>query len=104
MIAERSAGARVAGLRDHWRMTADRSARRPVRNAAEWRKRLRRELQRVGAGDVSLYIDGPRGLARLRFADHGGGLGLPAEDALRLLRALPDGAGVERTVETLERT
>jgi len=85
-------------------MTAERSARRPVRNAAEWRKRLRRELQRVGAGEVSLYIDGPRGLARLRFADHGGGLSLPVEDALHLLRALPDGAGVERTVETLERT
>jgi hypothetical protein len=75
-----------------------------VHNAAQWRKRLRRELQRVGAGKISLYIDGPRGIARLQFADHGGRLSVPAEDALDLLRALPDGAGVERTVKTLERT
>ena len=85
-------------------MTSDTSPRRPVHNAAQWRKRLRRELQRVGADNVSLYIDGPRGIARLRFADHGDGLSVPAEDALHLLRALPDGAGVERTAKTLERT
>ena len=84
-------------------MTSD-TSRRPVHNAAQWRKRLRRELQRVGADNVSLYIDGPRGIARLRFADHGDGLSVPAEDAIHLLRALPDGAGVERTVQTLERT
>ena len=82
-------------------MTAERSARRPVRNAAEWRKRLRRELQRVGAAKVSLYIDGPRGLARVQFADHGR-FSLPAEEALRLLSALPAGVGEERTAKTLE--
>jgi hypothetical protein len=84
-------------------MTSETPPRRPVHDAAQWRKRLRRELQRVGADEVSLYIDGPRGIARLRFADRDG-LSVPAEDALHLLRALPDGAGVERTVMALERT
>ena len=43
--------------------------RRPVRGAAQARKRLRRELRRVGADGVRLYIDGPRGIARVRFPD-----------------------------------
>jgi hypothetical protein len=103
VIPERSADAPVAGLRDHQRITSDTPQRRPVHNAAQWRKRLRRELQRVGAGEVSLYIDGPRGIARFRFADLGG-VNVPAEDALHLLRALPNGAGVERTLSSLERT
>ena len=48
--------------------------RRPVRRAAQARKRLRRELRRVGADGVSLYIDGPRGTVRLRSHARTGGL------------------------------
>jgi hypothetical protein len=48
-------------------LSAPDSTRRPIRGAADWRKRLRRELQRVGAARASLYIDGPRGIARVHF-------------------------------------
>jgi hypothetical protein len=78
--------------------------RRPARNAAEWRKRLRRELLRVGASNVSLYIDGPRGIARLRFPDHAVRFSVAVDEALRLLRSLPDGAGMEATVNAIART
>jgi hypothetical protein len=59
---------------------------------------------RVGASNVSLYIDGPRGIARLRFPDHPGQFSVLADEALRLLRSLPDGAGVEQTVNAIART
>jgi len=85
-------------------MTRDLAPRRPAHNAAQWRKRLRRELQRVGAEEVSLYIDGPRGIARLRFSDHAGRFSVSADDALRSLRSLPDGAGMERTVDAIARS
>ena len=77
---------------------------RPAHNAAQWRKRLRRELLRVGAGGVSLYIDGPRGTARLRFPDHEGRFSVPADEALRRLRSLPDGAGVDQTADVIAPT
>jgi hypothetical protein len=85
-------------------MLSDTAPRRPAHNAAQWRKRLRRELQRVGSSKVSVYIDGPRGIARLRLPDHAGQFSVPADEALRLLRSLPDGAGVENTVNALART
>jgi hypothetical protein len=85
-------------------MTSDAAVRRPVQNAAEWRKLLQRELRRVGANRVSLYVDGPRGTVRLRFPDHAGQFVVPADDVLELLRSLTDDAGVEQTVETLART
>ena len=72
-----------------------------VHGAAGWRKRLRRELVRVGAADVALYVDGRRGTVRLRFADYGRQLHLGVRDALRLLRSLADGVGVEATVNAL---
>ncbi|MGH2883307.1 MAG: hypothetical protein ACRDPA_11520 [Solirubrobacteraceae bacterium] len=85
-------------------MTSYTAPRRPAHNAAEWRKRLRRELLRVGAGKVSLYIDGPRGIARVRFPDHAGQFSVAPDGALQSLRSLPDGAGLERTVNALAQT
>jgi len=85
-------------------MLPDTAPRRSAHNAAQWRKRLRRELQRVGASKVSLYIDGPSGVARLRFPDHAGQFSVPAEEALRLLRSVPDGAGIQQTVDTIAGT
>ncbi len=77
--------------------------RRPVRGAAQVRKRLRRELRRVGADGVSLYIDGPRGIARLRFPSQDRWLELAPGEALDLLRPLPNGAGAQATVDALAR-
>ena len=77
--------------------------RRPVRGAAQARKRLRRELRRVGADDVSLYIDGPRGIVRLRFPRQDRWLELAPAEALDLLRSLPNGAGAQPTIEALAR-
>jgi hypothetical protein len=77
--------------------------RRPVRGAAHLRKRLRRELRRVGADGVSLYIDGPRGIARLRFTRQDRWLELPPGEALDLLRSLPNGAGAQATIDALVR-
>jgi hypothetical protein len=77
--------------------------RRSVRGAAQVRKRLRRELRRVGADGVSLYIDGPRGIARLRFPRHDSVLELAPGEALDLLRSLPNGAGAQATIDALAR-
>ena len=66
-----------------------------VRGAAQVRKRLRRELRRVGADGVSLYIDGPRGIARRRFPRQDRWLELAPGEALDLLRSLPNGAGAQ---------
>jgi hypothetical protein len=85
-------------------MTSDAAAPRPVQNAAQWRKRLQRELRRVGANKVSLYLDGPRGTVRLRFPDHAGQFVVPADDVLDQLRSLTDDVGVEQTIETIVRT
>jgi hypothetical protein len=74
---------------------------RPVRRAAEVRKLLRRELRRVGADGVSLYIDGPRGIARLRFPGRDRWLELAPGEAVELLRSLPNGAGAKATVDAL---
>ena len=89
----------------HQRHAGGRSiSRQPVRGAAQLRKRLRRELRRVGATDVKLYIDGPRGSVRVRFPTQNRELHLPVSDALRLLRAVSDGAGAEAALEALVRT
>ena len=85
-------------------MTWYTAPRKPVHNAAQWRKRLRRELKRVGANNVSVYIDGSRGIARLRFPDRAGQFSVPPDDALQSLRSVPDGAGVERTVNAIAQT
>lgn len=80
-----------------------RPPRRQVRGAAQVRKLLRRELRRVGADGVSLYIDGPRGIARLRFVGQERWLELAPGEALELLRSLPDGAGAQATADALAR-
>jgi hypothetical protein len=85
-------------------LSAPDSTRRPIRGAADWRKRLRRELQRVGAARASLYIDGPRGIARVHFPEHAGRIDVGVREALGLLRSLPDGAGVEATLKALGQT
>jgi hypothetical protein len=72
-----------------------------VHSAADWRKRLRRELHRVRAGAVSLYVDGPRGVVHVRFPGQSERLSVRLDEALRALRALPDGAGVHATLEAL---
>ncbi len=72
-----------------------------VRGAAGWRKRLRRELRRVGAADVSIYLDGRRGVAHLRFAGHGDRIDVGVSDALEELGSLPDRAGLEAVVKAL---
>jgi hypothetical protein len=77
--------------------------RRPVRGAAQVRKRLRRELRRVGADGVSLYIDGPRGIARLRFPAPDRWLELAPGEALELLGSLPNSAGAQAAVDALAR-
>jgi hypothetical protein len=77
--------------------------RRPVRGSAQVRKRLRRELRRIGADGVSLYIDGPRGIARLRFPPEDRWLELAPSEALALLRSVPNGAGAQATVDALAR-
>jgi hypothetical protein len=75
--------------------------RRPLRGAAQVRKRLRRELRRVGADSVSIYIDGPRGIARLRFPGQDRWLERAPREALELLRSLPNGAGSQAAVDAL---
>lgn len=74
-----------------------------MRDTAQVRKRLRRELRRVGAERVSLYIDGPRGIARLRFPGQDRGLVLAPEEALELLRSLPNSAGAQAAADALAR-
>ena len=73
----------------------------PVRGAAQLRKLLRRELRRVGAADASLYIDGPRGVVRVRFPNQERELHVPVSEALALLRTLPNGAGPQVAVDAL---
>jgi hypothetical protein len=85
-------------------MTPYAVARRPVQNAAQWRKLLQRELRRVGANKVSLYVDGPRGTVRLRFPDHAGQFVVPVDDVLEQLRSLADDVGLEQTIDTIART
>ena len=70
-----------------------------MRGAAQLRKRLRGELRRIGAAEVSLYIDGPRGVLRLKFPGRAGDFRLPVSEGLALLRALPNGAGTQATVD-----
>jgi len=77
--------------------------RRPVRGSAQVRKRLRRELRRIGADGVSLYIDGPRGIARLRFPPQDRWLELAPGEALDVLRSVRNGAGAQATVDALTR-
>ena len=72
-----------------------------MRGAAQLRKRLRGELRRVGAAEVSLYIDGPRGVVRLRFQSRDGDFRVAVSEGLELLRALPNGAGTEATSDAL---
>jgi hypothetical protein len=62
---------------------------------------LPRELQRVGGINVSLYIDGRRGIVRLRFPEHAGEFSVSADSALKSLRS---GAGLEATVNTMAQT
>jgi hypothetical protein len=88
----------AAGHNDHEGLTR---SRRPVRGAAQLRKRLRRELRRVGADGVSQYIDGPRGIVRLRFRGQDHWLELAPDEALEVLRALPNGAGAQSAVDAL---
>ena len=73
----------------------------PVRGAAQLRKLLRRELRRVGAADASLYIDGPRGVVRVRFPNQERALHVPVSEALAVLRTLPNGAGPQVAVDAL---
>jgi len=100
-MSERSADALATVRRDNRRMISDAAARGPVHNAAQWRKRLQRELRRVGANEVSLYVDGPRGTVRVRFPDHAGQFVVPAEAALERLRSLTDDAGLQQTIDTM---
>lgn len=72
-----------------------------VRGTANWRKRLRRELIRVGAANASVYVDGPRGAVHMRFPEHADRVNVDVRKAVRLLGSLPDGAGVETTLKTL---
>jgi hypothetical protein len=80
-----------------------RPPRLQVRGAAQVRKLLRRELRRVGADGVSLYIDGPRGIARLRFPGQERWLDLAPGTAMELVRSLPNGAGAQATIDALAR-
>jgi hypothetical protein len=80
-----------------------RSPRGAVHGAAGWRKRLRREFLRVAAANVSVYVDGPRGIAHMRFPGHVERTTVDVREALRLLESLPDRAGVETTLKALER-
>ncbi len=76
-------------------------SRPPVRGAAQLRKLLRRELRRVGAADASLYIDGPRGVVRVRFPNQERELHVPVSEALALLRTLPNAAGPQVALDAL---
>ena len=89
----------VAGHRRHVEGLS--SSRPPVRGAAHLRKLLRRELRRVGAADASLYIDGPRGVVRVRFPSQERYLHVPVSEALAQLRTLPNAAGAEAAVDAL---
>ena len=89
----------VAGHRRHVEGLS--SSRPPVRGAAHLRKLLRRELRRVGAADASLYIDGPRGVVRVRFPSQERYLRVPVSEALAQLRTLPNAAGAEAAVDAL---
>ena len=76
--------------------------RRTCEGAAQTRKLLRRELRRVAATGVSLYVDGRRGSVRLTSLDGARRrCVLPASDALAVLQALPDGAGLEAALDAL---
>ena len=75
-----------------------------VHGAAQLRKRLRRELRRLDAAGLSLYVDGRRDTVRLAVrANHQRQL-VPADEALARLSELPDGAGVQATLDGLART
>src|SRR5450759_2924592 len=74
---------------------------RAVRGTAHWRKRLRRELLRVGAANMSGYVDGQRGIVHMRFPEHGDRIKRGRGEALRLLGSLPDGASAETAHKTL---
>ena len=88
-----------------WQRTVAR-ADAPVHahGAAQLRKRLRRELRRLDAAGLSLYVDGRRDTVRLASpADHRRQL-VPADEALARLSELPDGAGVQATLDGLAGT
>jgi hypothetical protein len=77
----------------------------PGGGAAQLRKLLRRELRRVGASGLSLYVDGPRDVVRVMSrADSERRHAVPTNEALVLLRALPDGAGVDAALDAFAAT
>ncbi len=77
------------------------SSPRAIHHAADWRKRLRREFLRLGVANVSLYVDGPRGIVRVRFRDQSARVSVEVNDALERLRSLPDRAGSQAAADAL---
>lgn len=73
--------------------------------AAQTRKLMHRELRRLGAEDLSVYVDGRRNAVRFAGKDAPQRRRtVPAADALGLLRSLPDGSGPDATLDALTTT
>ena len=72
---------------------------RAPRRSAELRKLLRRELRRLDAGQVGIYVHG--GVVRLTDSRNGDRAAVPAAVALAAPAALPDGADGDAAVGAL---
>jgi len=94
----------VMAVSTEQRSSASEFRPRGVRGAADWRKRLRREFLRLGPPDVSMYVDGRRGIVHVRFPEHADRISADVREALRLLQSLPDGAGAEATLNALSQS
>jgi hypothetical protein len=73
------------------------------RHAAALRKILRRELVRLDAAGLGVYVHGTTAAVRLTEVRSGERASAPAAAALAALRGLPDGSGARATLDALAR-
>jgi hypothetical protein len=71
------------------------------RRAVDARRLVRRELLRLQAADLSVYVHGPAATVRLTDPHTHERASAPAATALAALRALPDGAGARAALDAL---
>jgi hypothetical protein len=71
--------------------------------ATEQRKAIRRELRRLAASNLSVYLHGPAGSVRFSERNSGGRATGRTDEVLAALHALPDGAGPGSVLDAIGR-